>query len=121
MPERIQRRRTRGWQVPKGAVYVGRPTQWDNPYILERWGDAHRWLGWYVWRAGPVSDHFATKPEAASCAVGLFRDAVLKGWGEFPWPAEIRDGLAGKDLCCWCPLDQPCHGDVLLEIANGAP
>lgn len=26
--------------------------------------------------------------------------------------------LRGKDLACWCPLDQPCHADVLLEIAN---
>lgn len=30
----------------------------------------------------------------------------------------IRAELAGKDLACWCPLDQPCHADVLLEIAN---
>ncbi len=21
-------------------------------------------------------------------------------------------------FACWCPLDQPCHADVLLEIAN---
>lgn len=21
-------------------------------------------------------------------------------------------------LACWCPLDQPCHADVLLELAN---
>jgi hypothetical protein len=27
--------------------------------------------------------------------------------------------LAGKNLACWCPLDQPCHADVLLELANG--
>jgi hypothetical protein len=26
--------------------------------------------------------------------------------------------LRGKDLACWCPLDQPCHADVLLELAN---
>ena len=26
--------------------------------------------------------------------------------------------LRDKDLACWCPLDQPCHADVLLEIAN---
>ncbi|MGZ4562996.1 MAG: DUF4326 domain-containing protein [Mycobacterium sp.] len=29
-------------------------------------------------------------------------------------PAELR----GRDLCCWCPLDEPCHADVLLEWAN---
>jgi hypothetical protein len=29
-------------------------------------------------------------------------------------------GLAGKNLACWCALDQPaCHANVLLEIANG--
>lgn len=32
---------------------------------------------------------------------------------------EIRSELAGKNLACWCPPDQPCHADVLLEIANG--
>ena len=26
--------------------------------------------------------------------------------------------LRGKNLACWCPLDQPCHADVLLELAN---
>jgi hypothetical protein len=31
---------------------------------------------------------------------------------------EIREELAGKDLACWCPLDQHCHADVLLELAN---
>ncbi|MGA4726274.1 DUF4326 domain-containing protein [Micromonospora taraxaci] len=31
---------------------------------------------------------------------------------------DIRTHLAGKDLACWCPLDQPCHADVLLELAS---
>jgi hypothetical protein len=29
-----------------------------------------------------------------------------------------REELAGKNLACWCALDQPCHADVLLELAN---
>lgn len=29
----------------------------------------------------------------------------------------LREDLGGEDLKCWCaPL--PCHGDILLEIAN---
>ena len=32
--------------------------------------------------------------------------------------AEARRLLRGHDLACWCPLDQPCHADVLLEVAN---
>ena len=26
--------------------------------------------------------------------------------------------LKGKNLACWCPLDQLCHADLLLKIAN---
>jgi len=32
MPERIQRRRVKGWRMPEGAVYVGRGTKWGNPF-----------------------------------------------------------------------------------------
>ena len=35
-----------------------------------------------------------------------------------PTLAEIRRELSGRDLACWCPVDQPCHADVLLELAN---
>lgn len=31
--------------------------------------------------------------------------------------AELR----GKNLACWCRLDQPCHADVLLQLANQGP
>jgi len=30
----------------------------------------------------------------------------------------MDDHLRGKNLACWCALDQPCHADVLLELAN---
>jgi hypothetical protein len=35
-----------------------------------------------------------------------------------PSEQEIQAALRGHDLCCWCHLDQPCHADVLLEVAN---
>lgn len=35
MPQRIQRRRTKGWRMPAGALYVGRPTKWGNPFVAE--------------------------------------------------------------------------------------
>nr|WP_272896981.1 DUF4326 domain-containing protein [Mycolicibacterium tusciae] len=31
---------------------------------------------------------------------------------------DVRRELRGHDLVCWCPLDSPCHADVLLELAN---
>ena len=27
--------------------------------------------------------------------------------------------LRGKNLACWCSKGEPCHGDVLLALANG--
>lgn len=31
---------------------------------------------------------------------------------------DARKELKGKNLACFCPLDEPCHADVLLKIAN---
>ena len=33
---------------------------------------------------------------------------------DFPDLAPLR----GRDLACWCPIGQPCHADVLIELAN---
>lgn len=43
-----------------------------------------------------------------------------RGPVEFTYPSvdEIRAELADADLACNCPLDQACHADVLLDIAN---
>jgi hypothetical protein len=32
--------------------------------------------------------------------------------------ADVRRELPGRDLGCYCGLDEPCHADTLLEIAN---
>lgn len=32
--------------------------------------------------------------------------------------SDVRQELAGKNLACWCRLDQACHADILLEVAN---
>lgn len=111
-PKRIQRKRTKGWRMPEGAVYVGRPTKWGNPYRVER-------DNWH-WTARSDTSIIGTFDEQASAlywAVQAFR----AWWGERAVTNdEIRGELAGRDLACWCPLDQPCHADVLLEIANRA-
>lgn len=48
-------------------------------------------------------------------------DGVLRGPALAAKRVVIRRSLhelAGKDLACWCPLDKPCHADVLLRLAN---
>lgn len=103
MPERIQLRRTAGWRKPAGAVVVARPSRWGNPWRVDASGGA----------AG------RTAPTRAA-AVAAFRHMIEGGERVAGYPSieQIRAQLAGRDLACWCPLDQPCHADVLLEIAN---
>jgi hypothetical protein len=31
---------------------------------------------------------------------------------------DVQRELRGRDLACWCPTWQACHGDVLLAVAN---
>lgn len=91
MPMRVQRRRSKGWRMPPNTVYVGRPTKWGNPFRVD----------------GATS---------RAQAVALYRDYLRRADQE-----AVRRGvltLRGKHLACWCPLDQPCHADALLELAN---
>lgn len=100
MPERIQRRRTPGWRMPEGAIYVGRPSRWGNPHRI---GDVV-----HCRSAGRKWDRQMTAEDAVSF-----------------FEVDLRNGLlhfrrcARRDLVCWCPGDHPCHADVLLEVANG--
>ena len=64
---------------------------------------------------GPVSDYDLSKIEDPDPLLQIPKFQIGKIGVETKLEAELR----GKDLCCWCPLDQPCHADVLLEIANG--
>lgn len=102
MPERIQRKRVKGWRMPPGAVYVGRPTKWGNPYREP--GQDGEGLPWH---AGDAAEAFRQWIALTTEGQWLAHDA--------------RQELRGKDLACWCPLDQPCRADVLLELANREP
>lgn len=109
MPKRIQMRRDRPWRADNpAAIIVARPSIFGNPFTLKAAQDAgygrltvvgayRAWLAGNPWGC-PSGDTYEAK-----------RQAILDRLPE----------LRGYDLACWCPLDQPCHADVLLEIANG--
>lgn len=105
MPERIQRSRAKGWRMPPNTVYVGRPSKWGNPFVVGKPA-----------LLSPM--HFAQpivagdRHQAVRLFKAWFSSSRVRNAGLIP---ELR----GKDLACWCPLDQPCHADVLLEWANG--
>ncbi|MEU2730075.1 DUF4326 domain-containing protein [Streptomyces griseoviridis] len=122
-PRRIQRRRTKGWRAPDGAVYVGRGTRWGNPWVIAqtRTGWAVNWAGEGVPRPDWT---VSTDNEGATraLAVGLFCEFVDLTVG---YAVRARVELAGRDLMCWCPLPEPgqpdhCHAAVLLRLANPA-
>lgn len=90
MPQRVQRKRSKGWAMPLNTVYVGRPSRFGNPF---------------------------TQPMPED-AVGLYRAWITGDSLSATTARRHLSALHGKNLACWCPLDQPCHADVLLELAN---
>lgn len=52
-----------------------------------------------------------------TCLIGDHASAVIAFKANLPLHFKCEE-LRGKNLACWCRLDQPCHADVLLKIAN---
>jgi hypothetical protein len=74
--------------MPANTVCVHRPSKWGNPF--------------------KVVDHGRDR------AIAKYRRWLTKGEGrQLP-----IDELRGKNLACFCRLDEACHADVLLELAN---
>lgn len=90
MPRRIQLSRKKGFRLPAGATVVSRPTKWGNPY-----------------RPGKLT---------RAQAVAFYRRDLVAGKLRVS-AADARRELRGHALACWCPLDGPCHADVLLKVA----
>lgn len=128
--------------MPDGAVKVSRGPgmRWGNPFDLR--SSDHCWtaiaVGFKANKAGrraasvELYRRWIAAGVPAGTQAGLYADKgdgadrlpVVESpviiAGAPPTIAAIREHLAGKDLACWCPLDgEPCHADVLLEIANG--
>lgn len=116
-PRRIQRRRTKGWRAPAGAVYVGRGTRWGNPYAVAQCGPTHAVIDT---RTDGVIFGSASQHEARRVAVDWYRAWAAS---QPDYAAAARRQLEGRDLMCWCPLPEAgepdhCHAAVLLQVAN---
>lgn len=115
-PRRLHRTRRRNSVTPPGAVYVGRPTLWGNPFGgRPRIGHARSVILYGAWLRGDLSPYILARAG--------FGDDEIEGLVR--WRARLLPQLgklAGRDLQCWCPLTSPwCHADVLLTAANKAP
>lgn len=82
--------------IPDGAVYVGRPTKFGNPF-------SHL-------TASKAEFRVETRDEA----VDEYEKWLL---AQPELVALVRAKLRGRDLVCWC-APQRCHAEVLLKVAN---
>jgi hypothetical protein len=117
-PRRIQRKRTAGWKMPEGAIYVGRPGKWGNPFAVRE----------AIERDSPLWPYIASAVQGDIAGLGSVRplNADLVVAAHFYWFVQqphlmltAPKELGGHDLACWCKPGEPCHADLLLEIANG--
>lgn len=111
-PVRMQLSRRKGFNLQKEsralnwlpAVVVSRPSRWGNPYKVE---------------PAYEGDGIRLPEVTRETAVHLFREHWERAIATHP---RVRDNLVeqlrGKNLACWCKPGEPCHADVLLELAN---
>lgn len=134
-PRRIQMHcRPGGWKADNpNAVVVARPTKWGNPWKVGNPGTF--WLPKWTVKDQPL-ECALNAGQATALYGNLLRarfafllPGALNYAGRRRCRCEILDHgagiiadlheLRGRDLACWCSLDSPCHGDILLELANG--
>jgi hypothetical protein len=121
-PQRLRLSRQKGYSLEAAsrvlngleAVKITRPGPWGNPF---RFAPVKTAAGKtiYMVSGDPQRRRFEKKTEAHDLAIALFAH-----WLKAPAQAEFRKGvgraLAGKNVACWCRLDESCHGDVYLGL-----
>lgn len=93
VPHRVQLSRQKGWRMPENTISGARPGRLGNPFRIGDFG---------------IPD--------AKAAVQRHEE-WLDGRVVGP-PVPDLAPYRGKNIGCWCRLDQPCHVDNLLRRAN---
>ena len=90
------------------AKRVTRPGRWGNPFSIEETATKYG------------LDHDAAQAKAVALFAEWLAGTIANTLSPGPPPsrAEIRAGLGGHNLACWCRSGTPCHADILLSIAN---
>jgi len=117
-PIRVQRKRVKGYRMPENTKSVTRPGKFGNPYkigmhnifdIKDRITDKS--LKDYL-----IEKNGENKYHTVEDVLLAYRQKIN---GSQAMQRVIKYYLKGKNLACFCPLDKPCHADILLEVANG--
>jgi hypothetical protein len=136
-PVRVQLSRGKGWRMPENTVKVTRPGKWGNPFDFRK-----SECCWIALSFGCRGDRLGRQ----EASVKAFREWIAPAPGKRTFSIELQPGfgndettvpvgpkivagispdlrdvakeLRGKNLACWCKPGEPCHADVLLELAN---
>ena len=74
------------------AIFIGRPTQWGNPFVIGKHGNRVE-------------------------VIARFRAYAEKRLAQEP---EWLEPLRGKNLTCYC-YPERCHGDVIVSLIEAVP
>jgi hypothetical protein len=131
MPDRITLSRAKGWRMPENTVKASRPSLYGNPWQAPAYlhvANARYLVPGTMTVGETIEQH---RHWLVVGAIGI--DAMrfpdnLTPFGRVALKDELAvlrakvlanlPHLRGKNLACWCKPGQPCHADVLLEIAN---
>lgn len=117
MPSRLTCKRVKGWRKPEGAVYVGRPGLFGNPFPVDVYGQPVAVELHSQWLAGTLSAREMSglsRCDRWSDPPGVSLSTLRK------WVLEKLPELRGRDLMCWCREGTSCHADNLLKMANAS-
>ena len=125
-PIRVQRKRTKGFKLPENTVCVTRGTKWGNPFVLRKLEEPKYEIYCAVVRNAnnfefaktialeKAGVYFISEKECIDAILGMYELYLSL----ITFSTQIKQSLKGKNLACFCPLDKPCHADILLQIAN---
>ena len=117
-PVRVQLKRTKGYKMPPNTKSVTRPGKFGNPYKI----GMHNVWDIKDMKTGKSLKDYLIKKNGENRYHDI-EDVLLaykqKIKASQAMQRVIKHYLRGKNLACFCPLDKPCHADILLEVANG--
>jgi Domain of unknown function (DUF4326) len=94
------------------AVRIDRNSGWENPFekFFAPTAATETYRRWLIGSMSP--EELAGHSRDRRCISGVWltqkRELLL----------TAMHTLCGKNIACWCKLRDPCHGDVLLGVAN---
>lgn len=126
-PKRIWHSREKGCKLPPNTVKVSRRTKWGNPFAarVKRGEDRQATMTremfcdeYREWLTTETRGNRNLRGDWVQMSLSCYPDMLGVPFEGRPTVAEIQAALRGKDLACDCPISQPCHSEVLLELAN---